>query len=130
MLETNALQGSVNSSRADIRLQTAQITPELIAYIVAKIVQEIAPQQIILFGSYARHEATEQSDLDLLIVHDSADSNRAVRRHIDTLLWGRQFGIDLIVRKPAEIRENLADGNPFYTHHIFKDGQVLYERPT
>ena len=111
-------------------MQTSRITPELIDYVVAKIVQEVGPQQVILFGSYARNEATEQSDLDLFIIHDSEETNRAVRRRIDHLLWERRFGIDLVVRKPGEIQRNLADGNPFYTHHIFKDGKVLYERPT
>jgi predicted nucleotidyltransferase len=130
VLETNALPHHSEEIQKDLRLQTSWITPELIAYVVEKIVQEVAPQRVILFGSYARNAATEQSDLDLFIVQDSKESNREVRRRIENLLWGRFFGIDLIVRKPDEILRNLADGNPFYTHHIFKDGKVLYERPT
>jgi predicted nucleotidyltransferase len=70
----------------------SRITPELIDYVVAKIVQEVTPQRIILFGSYARDEATEHSDLDLFIIHDSEESDREVRRRIDHLLWGRRFG--------------------------------------
>ncbi|MGE5558333.1 MAG: nucleotidyltransferase family protein [Bacillota bacterium] len=35
--------------------------------IIAVIVQKIHPQQIYLFGSYAKGLATERSDLDLLI---------------------------------------------------------------
>ena len=129
MLETNAIPQHLDKIQKDLRLQTSWITPELIAYIVEKIVREVAPQRVILFGSYARNEATEQSDLDLFIVQDSEESNREVRRRIEKLLWGRHFGIDLVVRKPGEIQRNLDDGNPFYTHHIFKDGRVLYERP-
>ncbi len=113
----------------DARLQTRQLTPELIDYIVDKIVRGIAPQRIILFGSRAQGKATDTSDLDLFIIQDSPASNREVRRRIESLLWGRRFGVDLLVRRPEEVARNLADGNPFYTRHIFGEGRVLYERP-
>ena len=116
------------SPRKDARLGTHRITPELVRYVVEKIVRGIAPQRIILFGSRARGEETENSDLDLLVIQDSARSNREVRRQIEYLLWGRRFGVDLIVRKPAEVESNAADGNPFYTRHILSQGEVLYER--
>jgi len=113
----------------DARLRTRQITPELIAYITDKIARGIAPQRIVLFGSCARGEATDTSDLDLLVVQDSQASNRQVRREIERLLWGRRFGVDLIVRRPEEVARNVADGNPFYTRHVLGEGRVLYERP-
>jgi predicted nucleotidyltransferase len=112
----------------DARLQTQQVTVDLIAYIVEKIARRIAPQRIILFGSYARGDATSASDLDLFIVQDSQASNREVRREIERLLWGRRFGVDLIVRRPEEVARNLADANPFYVHHLMREGRVLYER--
>jgi len=109
-------------------LGTHRITPELVRYVVEKIVRGIAPQRIILFGSRARGEETENSDLDLLVIQDSARPNREVRRQIEYLLWGRRFGVDLIVRKPGEVERNAANGNPFYTRHILSEGEVLYER--
>jgi len=113
----------------DERLRTEQITPELIAYIIDKIARGVAPRRIILFGSYARGETTNTSDLDLLVVQDGPASNRQVRREIERLLWGRHFGVDLIVRRPDEVARNVADGNPFYTRHVLGEGRVLYERP-
>jgi predicted nucleotidyltransferase len=118
----------VSPLRQDPRLQTKQVTPELITYIVEKIVQGVAPQRIILFGSHARGEAASTSDLDLFIVQDSTMSNREMRRQIEFLLWGRRFGVDLIVRRPEEVEKNVADGNPFYTRHILREGRVLYEQ--
>lgn len=123
-------QNKINILQPDPRLQTRQISPDLIAYIVNKIVQAVTPQRIILFGSCARGEATPTSDLDLFVIQNSRASNRQVRREIERLLWGRRFGIDLIVRTPEEVARNVADGNPFYTRHLLKEGQVLYERPT
>jgi len=117
-------------TQKDPRLQTKHVTAELMVYIVEKIVRGVAPQRIILFGSHARGEATRMSDLDLFIIQDSEESNREVRRRVEHLLWGRRFGVDLIVRKPEEVERNVSDGNPFYTRHILGEGRVLYERPT
>jgi len=112
----------------DQRLHTERVTPVLLNYIVEKIVREIKPKQIILFGSRARGDAFDSSDIDLFIVQDRELSNRQVRRKIEHLLWGRLFGVDLIVRSPEDVERNLADHNPFYTEHIFTEGRILYER--
>ena len=112
----------------DERLSTTQITPKLIQYVVQKIVREIQPEKIILFGSYARGDFSRESDLDLFIIKDSQESSRALRRKIDALLWGREFPVDLLVRTPGEVEWNLRARNPFYLHHLFKEGKVLYEK--
>jgi len=112
----------------DPKLNTDRITPELIEYIVQKIVDRFDPHQIILFGSHARGDATPDSDLDLFIVQSSQESNRQVRRELDLYLAGRNFPLDLIVRKPEEVALNLEDRNPFYIYHLFEEGQLLYER--
>jgi len=55
----------------DEKLRTEKITPELIEYIVEKIVREIQPEKIILYGSYARGDFHKDSDVDLFIIKDS-----------------------------------------------------------
>ena len=112
----------------DQRLNTEKITPELINYIVEKIVQGIQPEKIILFGSYARGDFNQDSDLDLFIIKDGEESSRIMRRKVEALLWGRRFPVDIIVRKPEEVEWNFRAKNPFYLYHIFKDGRVLYEK--
>jgi predicted nucleotidyltransferase len=112
----------------DERLSTEKITPELIDYIVEKIVREIQPEKIILFGSYARGDFDRDSDLDLFIIKGGKESSRIMRRKIDAMLWGRRFPVDLIVRKPKEVEWNFKAKNPFYLNHLFKDGKVLYEK--
>ena len=115
-------------TKKDQRLATNRVNLALLNYIVEKIVKAVNPKEIILFGSRARGEENPSSDIDLFIVQDSEVSNKEVRRKIDMLLWGRRFGIDLIVRKPDDVKRNLADRNPFYTENIYSEGQVLYER--
>ncbi len=122
----STLQGM--TPQPDARLATEQITPDVIAYIVEKIVEATSPVKIILFGSRGRDEQTESSDLDLLVVQDSGRSCRQVRREIELLLWGRRFPIDLIVATPEQVECNVSDGNPFFTQHILTEGKVLYAR--
>jgi predicted nucleotidyltransferase len=113
----------------DQNLNTDRITPELIQYIINRIVQRINPEKIILFGSYARQDFNSDSDLDLFIViKDEWESIRLIRRKIDALLWGRKFPLDLMVRKEEDIKRNFRAKNPFYIHNIFRDGKVLYEK--
>lgn len=109
-------------------LQEKEGMDERIAHLRARIVEAVDPQQIVLFGSHARGEARSGSDVDLLVVHDTAQTNRALRRRLERLFLDRRFGLDLLVRTPEDVRRNLADGNPFYTRHIFEEGRVLYER--
>lgn len=112
----------------DPRLQTRRVTPDILAYVVEKIVSGVGPKQVIVFGSQARGTVGEASDLDLFVVNDGPLSNRQLRRVIERLMAGRQFGVDLVVRRPEEVARNLADGNPFYTRHVFGEGWVVYER--
>ena len=112
----------------DQKLKTDEITPELIDYVVAKIVREFQPEKIILYGSFARGDFHKDSDLDLFIIKESEEPNRLLRRKVDELLTGRLFPVDIRVRKPAEVEWNFRAQNPFYLHHIFKDGKVLYEK--
>ena len=113
--------------RIDKRLQTDKITPELIDYIVEKIVREIQPEKIILYGSYARGDYHQDSDLDLFIIKDGEESSRVIGRKVDELLTGRRFPVDIRVRKPSEVEWNFRARNPFYIYHIFGQGKILYE---
>jgi len=114
----------------DEKLRTEKITPELIDYIIEKIVREIQPEKIILYGSYARGDFHKNSDIDLFIIKDSEESSSMIRRRVDALLTGRLFAVDIRVRKPAEVEWNFRAQNPFYLYHIFKDGRILYDKNT
>ncbi|MBX7235240.1 MAG: nucleotidyltransferase domain-containing protein [Caldilineales bacterium] len=116
------------SSAEDSLLSSTEITPEIIELVTRRIVDAIRPQKIVLFGSQATGDAESESDLDLLVVHDSKRSDREARLFLDRLFLQRRFGLDLLVRTPEEVSRNLADVNPFYTDHIFGRGIVLYER--
>jgi len=98
---------------------------EIKAY-VKRLAQEFNPERVILFGSHARGKPTEDSDVDLLVVADyrgdGTDKAVEIRLRIP-----RKFPLDLIVRKPSEIRRRLAMKDSFVST-VSEEGKVLYER--
>ena len=84
------------------------------------------PEDIILFGSAARGEADEFSDLDLIIVKNTDE--RFIRRLVDvTAYLPRDMSIDALVYTPQELRDMVEAGNPFIEGAL-NDGKVLYEK--
>ena len=78
-----------------------------------------------MFGSVARGEADDASDLDLVIV---ADTQRPfLERHRDFAgLWDVWPRLDLLVYTPAELEQMQSEGNPFI-EQVFAEGRVVYE---
>ena len=104
---------------------TAMVSKRYIRELASQIVSTFHPQQIILFGSYADGHPTEDSDVDLLVVmdHDKARNiEQAVEIQLATTV---PFPMDLIVRRPDEIRDRLAMNDSFLVH-LFRHGEVLY----
>ena len=106
------------------------VTQSQIDEIVRILVGECHPDKIILFGSYARGTATEDSDLDLAIVKEtdlprfkrSTAFRRALRAN------GRRwlFPMDIVVYTPEEIAAYQND--PYsLIHEILNTGKTLYE---
>ncbi|MEW5936979.1 MAG: nucleotidyltransferase domain-containing protein [Candidatus Thermoplasmatota archaeon] len=99
--------------------------------IVLKIVERIKvkykPQKIVLFGSYARGTATEDSDIDLLIVKETKKPFHKrwaeVCRAVSELRKG--VGFSPFVITPDELKKRLSIGDPFL-EEIMNEGKVLY----
>jgi uncharacterized protein len=90
-----------------------------------RIAREFRPRRIVLFGSYARGNATADSDVDLLIVLPY--EGRAADKSVEIRLKLRpSFPIDLIVRTPEKVRERLQMGDTFLLD-IMENGRVLCE---
>lgn len=79
----------------------------------------------IVFGSVARGEADDWSDLDLVIV---ADTPRPfLERFRDfTGLYGVWSRLDVLVYTPSEFTAMLAEGNPFLERAL-EEGIVVHE---
>lgn len=66
---------------------------------VKRIVAELKPEKIILFGSYAYGNPTPDSDVDLFVIMET--KAKRVERYVNVsrLLHPRQFPVDIIVKK-------------------------------
>ncbi len=101
----------------------------ILSEIVENLKSEYEPLKIILFGSYAYGNPTEDSDIDLLILKDT--DNRKVDRFVlvKRIIYNpnREIPVSPLVYTPGEIEERLRIGDDFIKE-IVQKGVVLYER--
>lgn len=94
---------------------------------VRRIVAELEPDRIILFGSYARGAPTPDSDVDLLVVMETKATSAERSWSVSRLLIPRPFPVDILVKTPIELEQALINGDCFL-REILTTGRVLYER--
>lgn len=93
--------------------------------VVDKIVLEFKPEKVILFGSHAWGEPTEDSDVDLFIVKNSAVPRRQRQRDLRFRMYPPDLPLDLLVYTPNEIQQRLAIGD-FFVRDVIDNGKILY----
>ncbi len=94
---------------------------------VERIVEEIKPNKVVLFGSYAYGVPTPDSDVDLLIILETDAPGKERSWAVSRLLLPRPFPVDILVKTPQEVAQALAKGD-FFMREILERGRVLYER--
>jgi uncharacterized protein len=92
-----------------------------------KIVKEINPEKVILFGSYAWGTPTDDSDVDLLIIQKSDEPRRTRQINLRRKLFGSGVAMDFIIYTPDELDGRLRIRDVF-VNKILRQGKVLYER--
>lgn len=84
-------------------------------------------ERVILFGSHARGDAHENSDVDLMIIADSKLPRFKRSRELYKLLRPYPFGMDLLVYTPQEIEK--AKRSPLsFVSTVLREGKTLYVR--
>jgi predicted nucleotidyltransferase len=94
---------------------------------ILKIVSELKPEKVILFGSYAYGTPNPHSDVDLLVVMKTRSSLKDRSWAVSRLLIPRPFPVDILVKTPKEVEKALASGD-FFIKEILTRGKVLYDR--
>ena len=101
---------------------------QILEEMVRRIVEAYRPDQVYLFGSYARGDNGPDSDFDLMvIVPDHTSEERRRSRLAYQVLWGLGAAADVIVwpRTRFDERRQLRSSLPAT---ILTEGRLLYER--
>lgn len=103
------------------------VSSEQIQAVVNTIVEHFDPQKVILFGSYASGVASEESDLDLLVIKETD-----LPKHRRLIGIGRKLSkvlvhpMDILVYTPQEVA-NESDCEIAFVSKVLKEGKILYE---
>jgi predicted nucleotidyltransferase len=122
-LGESALEKTVNGLDAERERYIATLAEDLEG-LVQQLSNMPEVRQVILFGSYAAGRRDLLTDLDLLVVMDSAldfvarNVELAKRLHV-------RVALDLLVYTPQEVTQ--MRGRPFLRHAL-QTGKILYER--
>lgn len=108
-------------------MATARDLDADLEWLVGRIRDGYEPEKIILFGSLARGETHEWSDIDLIVVKDT-DARYGERiKALTHLICDRLVGADILVYSLEEY-ENARRKNSSFLREAERDGMVLYER--
>jgi len=106
------------------------ISDELIEQMTQRIVRAVDPQRIVLFGSWARGEANDRSDVDFLVVEREPFGPHRSRRQEAVRIWEclYEFRVpkDILVYSLGEI-EQWKDSRYHVVGRALREGKVLYE---
>jgi predicted nucleotidyltransferase len=105
------------------------VTKAQISSLTKEIVEAINPEKILLFGSYANGTATEESDVDILVIVDELKDKRyKVISHIYNKIWNKfDFEKDIKIYTKSEVEDWKNVRRAFVTK-AFNEGILIYER--
>lgn len=102
------------------------VSDSAITQVVERIVQEVHPLQIILFGSVAQGHDDRQSDLDLLVVMPEGTHKRQTAHRLYRSLGGLAVPVDVLVTTPADLDRHRDNPGLIY-RTILQEGKLLYD---
>ena len=101
---------------------------QIINSITQKIAKNYNPEKIILFGSAAKNEMSEDSDFDLLIIKNGVEHERNRAYPVRKILRGENLPpLDIFVYSESETNERIKEKDAFISD-IFNYGQVVYQK--
>lgn len=102
------------------------IDESMLKQVVERILTATRPQRVILFGSHARGDADEGSDLDLMVVFPQLSDKFGEMIRLHKAVGDVGVGVDVLVYSEEEYqRRSQVPGTVLYWAR--KQGRRLYE---
>lgn len=92
---------------------------------IKSIYQPFNPDKIILFGSLARENWDEMSDIDLIIIYPTSKGFLDRLKEL-YLAWDIPKGVDILAYSPEEF-DGMVQEN-FFIQEALRKGETIYER--
>ena len=83
------------------------------------------PDKIIIFGSMAREDGDEHSDVDLIVVYATNKPFMARLKELYTS-WDIPKAVDILAYTPTEFEKMLNES--FFLQEVMKNAETIYER--
>ncbi len=106
-------------------VQTGTGKDPVVERLVQRIVEEIRPRQVFLFGSRAKGSAQPDSDIDLLLIYDGPLSKRDVQRQAHRLFEDDYVPMDIFVLTSTEM-DNLRPVANTLAREVAETGVLYY----
>ena len=97
---------------------------------ITEMLKNEGVEKVILFGSYANGNPTNDSDIDLLLIKNIPENEtRDFRIKIKKALWHKlctlNLSFDILVDNEQRIQDRILMGDLFY-REIYSKGRILY----
>lgn len=117
---------------SNLRTWGVPVTEDLLELMVRRIVSEVDPVKIILFGSRARGDAKPDSDVDVVVIESGgfADGRSRIKEaaRLFHVLADVRVCKDIVVYSEEDV-EYWKDSLNYVLARALREGRVLYERP-
>jgi len=98
---------------------------EAIGNLVKRIVDEVHPLRIVVFGSAARGEMAQDSDIDLLVVVPEGTHRRRTAQQLYRKIRGVGVPFDVVVATPNDLEKHRENIGLIYWR-ILEEGKEVY----
>jgi predicted nucleotidyltransferase len=103
------------------------LTNEQLNALIQRLLDALSlPAKVILFGSYARQEANEESDVDLLVLAPAFENKANTYLHLKSTLGRVGVGVDLVLMTLSDF-EQRAQVPGTLPYWVQKEGKVCYD---
>ena len=119
------LTGDYDTSMATTDLPIWAPTPEKMQAAIERLVAAAQPTRIILFGSRARGDADDRSDVDLLVIKPRVENRYEELVQLNQALRGLLLPVDLLLVSEQEFEERASQAGTV-EHAARHEGRVLY----